>query len=83
MIQEDGSYSIEHAPGGEVKVTVTTVPPIPGMPAIPRFNPVKSEPKYPAGKYVKIPQKYSDADQSGLKLTVKRGSQEFLIDLEG
>jgi hypothetical protein len=35
-----------------------------------------------AGKAVKIPDKYLNSDTSGLTLTVKRGSQDFPIDLK-
>jgi hypothetical protein len=73
-IHEDGSYSIRDAPGGEVTITVQTVPRIPGVPGL-------SEPVYPAGKYVKIPDKYAKPSQSGLHLQVRRGSQEFPIEL--
>ena len=73
-INEDGTYSIPKAPGGDVNVTVYTMPPIGGIPGL-------SKPVYPAGKYVPIPLKYRKPDTSELKLEVKRGSQEFNIDL--
>jgi hypothetical protein len=87
QIQEDGTYSVPKAPGGDVKVTVRTVPPIPAMPAAIRLpggvGGGKSETVYPAGKYTPIPKKYADVSTSGLSLTVRRGSQEFDINLEG
>jgi hypothetical protein len=73
-IKEDGTYSIPKAPGGDVKVTVQTIPPIAGIPGI-------SKPLYPAGKYVPIPLKYRKTETSELKLEVKRGSQKFDIEL--
>jgi hypothetical protein len=81
-IQEDGTYSIPNAPGGDVKVKVHTQRPIPANPMFDRLaGTKKGETIYPMGKYVAIPQKYSDPSTSGLSLTVKRGSQEFNIDL--
>src|SRR5579883_847848 len=73
QIQEDGSYTVAQAPGGEVKCTVATVKPIPGVPKslasrLPGGG-KPSEPIYPAGKYVPIPQKYGSAATSGLSLT--------------
>jgi hypothetical protein len=86
-IHEDGTYSVPEAPGGNVKVTVRTVPPIPAMPAAVKLpggiGGGKAETYYPAGKYVPIPKKYAEGETSGLALTVKRGSQPFDIDLEG
>jgi hypothetical protein len=84
QIRDDGTYSIPQAPGGDVRVTVKTVRPIPGMPAsiLPRgFGGGKSETVYPAGKYVPIPVRYGEPDKSGLDLKVKRGSQSFDINL--
>jgi hypothetical protein len=80
-IQENGSYTIPDAPGGEVTLTVKTVPPIPKMPSFMVRGAIESEPVYPAGKYVKIPGKYANPSQSGLHLQVRRGSQEFPIEL--
>ncbi len=85
QIQEDGSYTVSDAPGGDVKVTVVTMKPLPGLP--PMFAPkglggaAKAETVYPAGKYVKIPEKWGDKEKSGLTLTVKRGNQPFDITL--
>jgi hypothetical protein len=88
QIREDGTYSIKNAPGGEVKVTVHMEKPIQPLPS---FIPLskaggkdaaKAEAVYPSGKYVKIPEKYANPDASGLKLEVKRGSQEFPIELK-
>jgi hypothetical protein len=84
-IKEDGSYTVEQAPGGDVKCTVQTVKPIP---AVPKSMASKlpggghaAEPVYPAGKYVRIPEKYSKPETSGLNLTVHRGSQNYDISL--
>jgi hypothetical protein len=82
-IQEDGTYSIPDAPGGECKVTVHTIPPKPGSSFIKiGGQPLAPEPFYPAGKYVPIPKKYGDANTSGLSLTVKRGNSEFDIEIK-
>jgi hypothetical protein len=40
------------------------------------------EPTKPAGKYVKIPAKYNDEKQSGLKLTLTKGKTEKNWDLD-
>ena len=80
-IREDGSYSIPNAPGGEVKVSVQTLTPLPAIPPFMLRGAPKSESVERAGKYVKIPERYSDPAKSGLNLTVKRGSQEFPIEL--
>jgi hypothetical protein len=83
-IQEDGTYVVEHAPGGEVKVLVATVPPIPAVPSfmLPKEvrTTAKAETIYPAGKYVKIPARYG-SQETAFDFTVKRGSQEFNLDL--
>jgi hypothetical protein len=83
QIQTDGSYSIPDAPGGDVKVAVKTVPPIPAMPRNPFSQPgEKSEPIYPAGPYVPIPVKYADEKNSGLSTKINRGGNTYDIDLQ-
>ena len=85
-IQEDGSYTVPDAPGGDVRVTVQTVPPIPAPPS---FIPLaklggegaKPAPVFPAGPYKKIPDKYSKTETSGLTLEVHRGTNDFDIPL--
>jgi hypothetical protein len=81
-IQEDGTYTID-APGGDVKVTVNTIPPKPGVPPFVKLGGQKmsSEPYYPAGKYIPIPKKYGDASSTPLTFTVKRSNDPFNIEL--
>jgi hypothetical protein len=85
QINEDGSYHVPNAPGGKVRVTVKTVPPIPGFPSILAPKGMKfdssSQAIYPAGKYVKIAAKYGDPETSGFELDVKRSNQPFNLDL--
>jgi hypothetical protein len=84
-IQEDGTYLIPAAPGGDVKVTVTTKKPIPAVPDFlnpgARNSTRKSETVYPTGPYVPIPPKYGVLDTTPLKTTVNRGSQTYDIEL--
>jgi hypothetical protein len=89
-IQEDGSYLIDKLPNGEVKIIVETESLKP-----PSANVLKNKPpadatgayKPPdyaarAKRFVPIPERYSDPDQSGLKYTVTRGKQNFDIKME-
>jgi hypothetical protein len=88
-IGADGSYQVNRAPVGQVKITVETVPPAPTAGAIPMAGKITPSggpemPKSPgaAGKYVKIPDKYKDAAQSTLTYEVKPGSQKYDINLD-
>ncbi len=86
-IKEDGSYTIPAAPGGDVKCIVQTIKPIPGLPKrlaakLPGGGNKGSEPIYPAGKYVPIPEKYGDPQTSGLAYTIHRGSNSIDISLD-
>jgi hypothetical protein len=84
QIQEDGSYTVPVAPGGEVKCTVETLKPIPGLPArtAAKIGAKPSEPVFPAGKYVPIPKKYARPETTDLGYTIHRGSQEINIELK-
>jgi hypothetical protein len=89
-IQEDGSYKAEKVPTGDATISVeTTSLKPPNQMAMKNRPPAGAQggPKMPdyearAKRYIQIPDKYSDAQQSGLKYTVKSGSQEFEIKLE-
>jgi hypothetical protein len=78
----DGAYTIADAPVGACKVAVATfearTTPVPGMPADVR-PPGGTGPK--AGKYVAIPKRYQDPTSSGLRYTIRSGSQSHDIDL--
>jgi hypothetical protein len=91
-IGQDGTYTAENVPTGEMRVTVDTAYLKP--PADFRGGPPNYKPPEGAGggykppdlsntgeRYTKIPDKYSDPDASGLTLTVKGGAQTFPIDL--
>jgi hypothetical protein len=95
IIREDGSYQIDKVQVGSAKISVVSsaVPPAslprsrvpsmmdkkppkdapPGMEAILATSP---------GKYVKLPEHFGDPDKSGLKYTVKSGSQDYDIQLK-
>jgi hypothetical protein len=80
-IAEDGSYQIENAPIGPVRIAVASHPRVP--PGL--MNPpgqaaaLREDPK---DGTVKIPQKYENHKTSGLAYTVQRGSHTFNIDLK-
>jgi hypothetical protein len=86
-IHEDGSYAIEKLSPGEVKIAVETNslrPPNPNVlknrpPADAKYTPPDYEAR--AKRYVPIPTRYSDAEQSGLTYSVKTGKQEYDIKL--
>lgn len=90
-IQEDGSYTVEKVPPGEAIICVetTSVGPPPGVPgyAAPAGmeNPnatTSTDRAQQAKRYVFIPPRYAEPEQSGLKYTVKSGTQEKNINLE-
>ncbi len=85
-ISDTGTYSISGVPTGEYKVAVDNtglkerdklmagpggVKP-PNLPEMPKVQ----------GTYVPLPPNASNPDQSGLKVTVKGGSQPFDIDVK-
>jgi hypothetical protein len=98
QIQSDGTYSISKVPAGPVlilvkaaeppKITTRMGPPGginvgPPAGAVPEgVKPPSYDPKAEAERYVKIPAKYSIAEQSDLKYTVTSGSQTKDIDLD-
>jgi len=92
-IGEDGSYTIDQIPAGDVKIGVETES-VRQAASRPSNRPPKdapagagntNQPANPADlakRYVKINPKYADADQSGLTYTVKGGKQEHDIKLD-
>jgi|SRR5262249_43502466 len=90
-IDADGHYTVEKVPIGDVKVAVLT--PNPTTPKVFSKGGFKSKSKGKVkdsdsevpnlgsvGKFVAIPARYKEPDQSGLTFTIKSGSQT--IDLE-
>jgi hypothetical protein len=92
LINGDGTYSVPELPLGAAKIAVVTHPPIPNGYARPQtLPPSKDAPKLgepargrlPEGaKYVPIPYRYGNPDQSGLAVTVSKGNQIFDISLD-
>ncbi len=88
-IQEDGSYSVEKIPPGEVKISVETNSLRPPNAMVLKNRPPAAEeggykpPDYAARakRFVAIPDQYADPDHSGLAYTVKSGKQEHDIKL--
>jgi hypothetical protein len=80
----DGKYTVKGIDVGQAKVAVMTLPPAKGgLP--PRGGKAVEAPSTfsssPAGKYVPIPLKYANPDQSGLTYEIKPGSQTKDFDL--
>lgn len=91
VIGEDGAYTVEGVPVGEVKITVETkslkqqanhpsYQPPPGMTPPGGYKP--PDPAEALKHYVEIPEGYSNPDTSGLTYTVKPGSQPHDIELK-
>ena len=80
-IAEDGSYRIENAPLGPVRIAVASHPrEPPGLKRPPgQAAPLREDPK---DGTVKIPKKYENHETSGLDYTVERGSNTINIDLK-
>jgi hypothetical protein len=79
IIAADGTYTATKVPLGTVKVSVATSAPqgggtMPQMPALPGMP--------AAQEAIPIPQKYRDANTSGLTFEVKRGSNQYDIPLQ-
>ena len=71
-IHEDGTYRIETAPAGAVKLAVMTFPPSPAV------VPPNTDPKtikQPSLKYTKLPEHYHDFATAGLSTTVEAGKE--------
>jgi hypothetical protein len=88
IIDEKGNYKVK-APVGDVSISVDNsmlAPKRPGREAPPGMH----HPRPPSGddpgagvtgQYVKIPLRYADPSTSGLKYTVKSGSQTYKVEL--
>jgi hypothetical protein len=85
-IGPDGSYSVEKLPPGPVKLAVespeppdpaTWQPPPTGGPA----GAPRNLPPADRSKWIKLPEQYGDADQSGLATTVQRGTNPYDIEM--
>ena len=86
-IRPDGSYEILLVTAGLSKISVTAPTKV-SMPAGKMMTPGKMgaadkavEPAAPKGAVVPIPDKFGDAQKSGLTYVVKSGSQEFDIKI--
>lgn len=92
-IGEDGGYSVSNVPAGEAKISVDTMSlarvgqikfkntPPEGAKAPPGYK--MADPEEASRRYVAIPKKFADPEQSGLKLTIKGGKQTYEIKLTG
>lgn len=91
-ISEDGSYSIEKMPTGDALIAVDTSSlqppkmerfvnkPPPGVEAPAGYK--MDNPAERAKRYVAIPEQYADPEKSGLTCPVKKGKQQFDINLK-
>jgi hypothetical protein len=87
-----GKYAISGIPVGPVKITVETFPPAPaaplprkipgGIPPDIKGLPEPGAPLPPPEKFVAIPPRYGNLEQSGLAYTVSAGEQTHDITLQ-
>ena len=80
----DGKYTVKGIEPGLAKVTVITLPPSKGGLPPRGGKPVEAPATFsssPSGKYVPIPQRYGNVEQSGLTYEIKAGSQTKDFDL--
>jgi hypothetical protein len=96
-IKQDGTYTVNDAPVGNVKIVVTVPRQMPmmggrggsNMPKPPKDSkmpaemipPDWTEPKAPAGNQTPVPEKYTKADSTPLTYTVTAGEQTHDINL--
>jgi len=90
-IGEDGRYTIEKLALGTAQISVETDS-LAQMARRPRYGPPAGaeapggykppDPAEAAKRYVQIPKPYGDPATSGLTYDVKRGSQQYPIDLK-
>jgi hypothetical protein len=91
-IGADGSYAFYGVPSGEVKVAVHSPDPA-GLEMMAQEAMKKRQPGVPAptnrqpsgidgAKWMPIPDHYGDFNRSGLKTTVRSGTNTFNIDLQ-
>lgn len=75
----DGTFAVEGVPPGPARVTVTSHPHVPkGLLGKDRNKAAGVE----AAKFVPIPERYGQADRSGLTCPVKGGAQTCDLPLE-
>jgi hypothetical protein len=79
-IAADGSYLIDEAPIGPVKIAVESHPRVPPGLMNPPGRAIPP-PQAPKNHSMTIPERYRDPERSGLTHTVKRGSHTHDIDL--
>jgi hypothetical protein len=91
QISPDGTYAVHKAPVGEVKMAVIVSNPSPKTPPGqtlgkgPKTRPPRRlppPPDLPPIKFVPIPDRYKEPDQSGLNFTLKSGEQTIDLDLQ-
>ena len=90
QIGEDGTFTAEKVPVGDVKVTVDTSylkpPPRTNTPMQYQAPAGHENPNKPSANtganYVPIPEKYAEPAQTPLKYSVKGGSQKYDIPLD-
>lgn len=83
QVQKDGTYKMENAPIGDVTITVANATEV--ADAGPALSPEEFAKKGAAGvpkMGTQVPPKYGDEKTSGLKTTIKSGSQTYDIDLK-
>jgi hypothetical protein len=76
QVQDDGTYSIAHAPTGTVKVSFDNPPPYATRGGGAAADEEAKEAAAQAKKYVATPPKYKDPDQSGLTFELKVGRND-------
>jgi hypothetical protein len=76
----DGKYSIPGIEAGRAKVVVTTWQPQP--PKKSGFGTAPAPPPATVPKYIPIPKRYGDPEQSGLTYEIKVGAQTKDFDLD-
>lgn len=82
-LAEDGTYQVDQLPIGGADITVET-------PNVEPYSPTSGEPPPPPGVLspaftrpnIKIPPRYTDRQQSGLRLEIQPGQQTYDILLE-
>jgi hypothetical protein len=81
-IQPDGSFTVRNIAAGEAKVAINSPSPK-GIQLYPNKNPkFKQEPYPDVPGWFPIPKKYEDVQTSGLKYTIRGGSNAIDIELK-
>ena len=83
LINPDGSYVVENAPLGEVKVVVDTELAKIDMVALHKLGGSDVDPTKlgPPMKYMKIDEQLSNPDKTPLRLTLRKGHQELDVNI--